>query len=148
MMSGSGPEFTVVAANNGLTISAAPPTPWYKNPCVTKAIAKGALSTGIDAIGLIPGGGAVSAELSLFNGAAAVSNGTAILGRLQLGAGIITAANGASDTSGLGAIQTVAGVGGIVAGVAKAAPVVGQVLSGISVGLDLIGTGMNIAQCY
>jgi RHS repeat-associated protein len=136
------------AANNGLTVSAAPPTPWYKNPCVTKAIAKGALSTGIDAIGLIPGGGAVSAELSLFNGAAAVSNGTAILGRLQLGAGIITAANGASDTSGLGAIQTVAGVGGIVAGVAKATPVVGQVLSGISVGLDLIGTGMNIAQCY
>jgi hypothetical protein len=137
-----------LAANNGLTISAAPPTPWYKNPCVTKAIAKGALSTGIDAIGLIPRGGAVSAELSLFNGAAAVSNGTAILGRLQLGAGIITAANGASDTSGLGAIQTVAGVGGIVAGVAKATPVVGQVLSGISVGLDLIGTGMNIAQCY
>jgi hypothetical protein len=87
------------AANNGLTISAAPPTPWYKNPCVTKAIAKGALSTGIDAIGLIPGGGAVSAELSLFHGAAAVSNGTAILGRVQLGAGIITAANGASNTS-------------------------------------------------
>ncbi len=75
----------VVAANNGLTISAAPPTPWYKNPCVTKAIAKGALSTGIDAIGLIPGGGAVSEGLSLFHGAAAVSNGTAILGRVQLG---------------------------------------------------------------
>jgi len=142
---------TTLAANNGLTISAAPATPWYKrykNPCVTKAIAKGALSTFIDAIGLIPGGGAVSAELSLFNGAAAVSNGTAILGRLQLGAGIITTANGASDTSPLGAIQTVAGVGGIVAGVAKATPVVGQVLSGISVGLDLIGTGLNIAQCY
>jgi hypothetical protein len=67
---------------------------------------------------------------------------------LQLGAGIITTANGASDTSALGAFQTVAGVGGIVVGVAKAAPVVGQVLSGISVGLDLIGTGMNIAQCY
>jgi hypothetical protein len=105
MMSGSGPEFTVVAANNGLTISAAPPTPWYKNPCVTKAIAKGALSTGIDAIGLIPGGGAVSEELSLFNGAAAVSNGTAILGRLQLGAGIITTANGASNSSPLGVAQ-------------------------------------------
>jgi hypothetical protein len=35
------------AANNGLTICAAPHLPWYKNPCVTKAIAKGALSTGI-----------------------------------------------------------------------------------------------------
>lgn len=112
------------------------------------ALAKGGVSTLIDGIGLLPGGGAISAEFSLFNGAAAVSNGTAILGRVQLGAGIITTANGASDASPLGAIQTVAGVGGIVAGAAKAAPVVGQVLSGISVGLDLIGTGINIAKCY
>jgi hypothetical protein len=89
MMSGSGPEFTVVAANNGLTISAAPPTPWYKNPCVTKAIAKGALSTGIDAIGLIPGGGAVSEGVSLFHGGWPtftffVKVGTISVGRSQL----------------------------------------------------------------
>ena len=134
-------------ANNGLTISAAPPNPWYKNPCIQKALAKGALSAGIDAIGLIPGGGAVSEGLSLFHGAAAVSNGTAILGRVQLGAGIITAANGASNTSQLGLAQTALGVGGIVAGVAKAAPVFGQVLSGVSVIVDFVGTGMEIAQC-
>jgi RHS repeat-associated protein len=135
------------SANNGLTISAAPPTPWYKNPCIQKALAKGALSAGIDAIGLIPGGGAVSEGLSLFHGAAAVSNGTAILGRVQLGAGIITTANGASNTSQLGFAQTALGVGGIVAGVAKAAPVVGQVLSGLSVVGDFVGTGMEIAEC-
>ena len=103
---------------------------------------------GHPAIGLIPGGGAVSEGFSLFNGAAAVSNGTAILGRVQLGAGIITTANGASDTSALGATQTALGVGGIVLGVAKVTPVAGQIISGISVGLDLVGTGLNIAQCY
>jgi RHS repeat-associated protein len=128
-------------------IISASKTSWYKNPCIQKALAKGALSAGIDAIGLIPGGGAVSAELSLFRGAAAVSNGTAILGRVQLGAGIITTANGASNTSQLGVAQTALGVGGIVAGVAKAAPVVGQVLSGLAVVGDFVGTGMEIAQC-
>jgi hypothetical protein len=137
-----------VAANNGLTIGAAPSTPWYKNPCIQKALAKGAVSAGIDLIGTLPGGGVVSAEFSLFNGAAAVSNGTAILGRVQLGAGIITTANGASNASPLGVVQTVAGVGGIVASVAKATPVVGQVLSGASFVLDLVGTGMEIAQCH
>jgi hypothetical protein len=142
-----GGSFNGNAANNGATISAAPPTPWYKNPCIQKALAKGALSALIDGIGLFPGGGVVSAELSLFHGAAAVSNGTAILGRVQLGAGIITTANGASNTSQLGLAQTALGVGGIVAGVAKAAPVVGQVLSGLSVVGDFVGTGMEIAQC-
>ena len=136
------------AANNGFTISAAPSTPWYKNPCIQKALAKGAVSAGIDAIGLIPGGGAVSEGLSLFHGAAAVSNGTAILGRVQLGAGIITTANGASNTSPLGVTQTALGVGGIVAGVAKAAPVVGQVISGLSVVGDFVGTGLELAQCH
>lgn len=92
-------EQPAFAANNGLTISAAPPTPWYKNQCIQKALAKGLVSAGIDAIGLIPGGGAVSEGLSLFHGAAAVSNGTAILGRVRLGAGIITTANGASNIS-------------------------------------------------
>jgi|HubBroStandDraft_6_1064221.scaffolds.fasta_scaffold236049_3 hypothetical protein len=137
-----------VAANNGLTISAAPPTPWYKNPCIQKALAKGGASALIDGIGLFPAGGAVSAGFSLFHGAAAVSNGTAILGRVQLAAGIITTANGASNTSQLGTFQTALGVGGIVAGVAKAAPVVGQVISGFSVVGDFVGTGMEIAQCH
>jgi hypothetical protein len=36
----------LVAPNNG--------TPWYHNSCVTSALGKGALSAGVDAIGLIP----------------------------------------------------------------------------------------------
>src|SRR5208337_2853306 len=33
-----------IAANNGLTISAAPPLPWYKNSCITSALGAGALN--------------------------------------------------------------------------------------------------------
>lgn len=48
------------AANNGPTISAAPRLPWYKNPCITGALSAGALSVGIDSIGLIPEAGGVA----------------------------------------------------------------------------------------
>jgi hypothetical protein len=41
-----------VAPNNG--------TPWYQNACVQSALAKGAASTAIDAVGLLPEGGAVA----------------------------------------------------------------------------------------
>jgi hypothetical protein len=63
----------VVAPNNG--------TPWYKNPCVQSAFAKDAASTAIDAVGLLPEGGAVAGAFSLWHGAAGVSNGIKILQR-------------------------------------------------------------------
>ena len=84
----------VVAPNNG--------TPWYKNPCVQSALAKGAASTAIDAVGLIPEGGAVAGAFSLWHGAAGVSNGINILQRVKFGAGIISTASAGSDASGDG----------------------------------------------
>lgn len=42
------------------TIRAAEAQPWYKNSCIMSALGKGALTVGIDALGLIPEGGGVS----------------------------------------------------------------------------------------
>ena len=129
-------------------------TPWYKNPCIQSALAKGAASTALDAVGLLPEGGAVSAAFSLWHGAAGVSNGTKILERVQFGAGLISTANAGSDVSGsegafsLSGAQALTGAATIGAGLLKAAPVVGQVLSGISVAGDLYGTYKAVAGCH
>jgi hypothetical protein len=108
--------------------------PFYKNPCIQSALAKGAASTAIDAIGLLPEGGAVAGAFSLYHGAAGVSNGINILSRVQFGAAIISTAS--------------AGFASIGAGLAKLTPVVGQVLSGISVAEDLYGTYKAVAGCH
>jgi hypothetical protein len=76
--------------------------PFYKNPCITSALAKGAGSTVIDAVGLLPEGGAVASAFSLFHGAAGVSNGGKILERAQFGAALISTANAGSDVQGGG----------------------------------------------
>jgi RHS repeat-associated protein len=128
------------APNNG--------TPWYKNSCVTSALAKGAASAGIDAIGLLPEGGVVSAALSGFHGAAGVSNGTNILQRVQMGAGLIGTANSASGSNVFAGLQAGVGVVGIAKALGAAIPVAGQVIAGVSVGLDIVGTGMEIANCH
>jgi RHS repeat-associated protein len=135
----------ITAPNNG--------TPWYKNPCVQSALAKGAASTAIDAVGLLPEGGAVAGAFSLFHGAAGVSNGINILSRVQFGAAIISTASAGSDASGDGAFslagaQLATGFASIGAGLAKATPIVGQVLSGISVAEDLYGTYKAVAGCH
>jgi hypothetical protein len=137
---------TVVAPSNA--------TLWYKNPCIQSALAKGAASTALDAVGLLPEGGAVSAAFSLWHGAAGVSNGTKILERVQFGAALISTANAGSDVSGsegafsLSGAQALTGAATIGAGLLKAAPVVGQVLSGISVAGDLYGTYKAVAGCH
>jgi RHS repeat-associated protein len=133
------------APNNG--------TPWYKNPCVQSALAKGAASTAIDAVGLLPEGGAVAGAFSLWHGAAGVSNGIKILQRVKFGAGIISAASAGSDASQDGALslagaQLATGFASIGAGLAKAAPIVGQALSAASVLEDLYGTYQAVAACH
>jgi len=117
------------------------------------ALAKGAASTAIDAVGLLPEGGAVAGAFSLWHGAAGVSNGINILARVQIGAAIISTASAGSDASGDGAYslagtQLATGFASIGAGLAKATPIVGQVLSGISVAEDLYGTYKAVAGCH
>jgi RHS repeat-associated protein len=92
---------TPSAPSSGGSSNGAPSngTPWYKNPCVQSAVAKGAASTAIDAVGLLPEGGAVAGAFSLWHGAAGVSNGINILSRVQFGAAIISTASAGSDAS-------------------------------------------------
>jgi RHS repeat-associated protein len=128
-------------------------TPWYKNPCVQSALAKGAGSTAIDAVGLLPEGGAVAGAFSLWHGAAGVSNGINILARVQFGAAIISTASAGSDASGDGAYslagaQLATGFASIGVGLAKAAPILGQALSAASVLEDLYGTYQAVAGCH
>lgn len=128
-------------------------TPLYKNPCIQSALAKGAASTALDAVGLLPEGGAVAGAFSLWHGAAGVSNGIKILQRVKFGVGIISTANAGSDASQDGALslagaQLATGFASIGAGLAKATPIVGQVLSGISVAEDLYGTYKAVAGCH
>jgi hypothetical protein len=127
---------TFVAANNE--------TPWYKNPCVQSALAKGAGSAALDAVGLLPEGGAVSAAFSLFRGAAGVSNGTKMLQNVKMGAGLISTASSGSDGNWFGGVT---GAASIAASLGKAAPVYGQILSGISLAGDVYSTYKAVAGC-
>jgi RHS repeat-associated protein len=133
----------------------APATPWYKNPCVQNALLKGAATAGLDAIGLIPEGGAVAGAFSLFHGAAGVSNGTNILGRVALGGSLISTGVSLSDASGpnggatsFAAFQTGVNALGIAKTLFEAIPVAGQVIAAVAVVGDLVGAGLEIADCH
>jgi hypothetical protein len=137
-----------------LVVAPSNATPWYKNPCIQRALAKGAASTALDAVGLLPEVGAVSAVFSLWHGAAGVSNGTKILERVQFGAALISTTNAGSGVSGsersfsISSAQALTGAAAIGAGLAKAAPIVGQVISAISVAEDLFETYEAVAGCH
>lgn len=133
------------APNNG--------TPWYHNSCITSALLKGAGSTALDAVGLIPEGGVVAGAFSLWNGAAGISNGTKLLQGVKVGAAIVSTAYAGSDASGgsgafsVAGAQAFTGVASVGASLARATPVVGQVLSGLAVAEDLYGTYKAVANC-
>ena len=129
-------------------------TPWYNNSCITNALLKGAATAGLDAIGTLPEGGVISAAFSGFHGAAGVSNGINIWGRVAFGAALISTASAGSEASGnsggvsLAGVQALTGVATIGVGLAKAAPIVGQALSAASVLEDLYGTYQAVAGCH
>jgi hypothetical protein len=152
MTSGSTDTMEVAACAFGIAPNNA--TPRYKNPCVTSALAKGAASTALDSVGLLPEGGAVASAFSLWHGAAGISNGGKILERVQFGAAIISTANAGSDVQGsegafsLSGAQLATGAAAIGAGLLRSAPIVGQVISGISVAEDLYGTYKAVTGCH
>ena len=119
-------------------------TPWYQNPCVQSALAKGAATTSLDSVGLLPDGGAVSAAFSLWQGAAGVSNGTKMLQNVKMGAVLISTASSGSDSNWFGGVT---GAASIAASLGKAAPVYGQILSGISLAGDVYSTYKAVAGC-
>jgi hypothetical protein len=105
-------------------------------------------------VGLLPEGGAVASAFSLWHGAAGISNGGKILERVQFGAAIISTAHAGSDVQGsegafsLSGAQLATGAAAIGAGLLRSAPIVGQVISGISVAEDLYGTYKAVAGCH
>ena len=132
-------------------------TPWYKNPCVQSALAKGAASTALDAIGTLPEGGTVAAAFSLWHGAAGVSNGNKILGRVAFAGGLISTAGASHDlqepqestlSTTVTGLQVAAGGAGIAKGLIEDIPVAGQVFAAVSVGLDILGTGVEVYNCH
>jgi hypothetical protein len=138
----------VDAPNNG--------NPWYKS-CTAQALAKGAGTTVLDAIGIIPEGGTISAAFSLWHGAAGVSNGIKIQGRVAFAGGLVSTifatndlqgSNGVDASSVVSGLQAVAGGAGVAKGLAEDIPVAGQVIAAGATALDLIGTGLEVAKCY
>jgi RHS repeat-associated protein len=119
------------------------PTPWYQT-CTAKAIGGFALDAGIDAIGLLPEGGALSKAIGNYagyRGIVATQQGTKALQGVKFGAGIVTTGLGAENTSWMGAGKTVVGVAGLV-------PVLGQAAAAVSIVLDGVQAGLEIAKCY
>ena len=112
-------------------------TSWYQNTCIQSALGKGAGSTALDAVGLLPEGGAFSAAFSLWHGAAGVSNGTKILQGVKAGAGIVSTASGLKEGS---AASVAFGVAGFIPGAGQAAAMG-------SIGVDIYKTGMAVSQC-
>jgi len=112
--------------------------------CLGDALKSNGLSLAFDAVGLIPAGGSASAAFSLFHGAAGISNGTSILNRVKMGAGIVGTASSSNDGNTYG---TVVGVASIGAAVGKAAPVYGQILSGLALAGDAYKTYKDQGAC-
>jgi len=77
--------------------------------------------------------------------------GKKTLGAVQMGAGIVSTGSSGSDASGTGGglsgFQTGVGIVGIAKSLGAPIPVVGSVIAGISVGLDFVGTAVEIANC-
>jgi hypothetical protein len=119
--------------------------------CLGDALKSNGLSLALDAVGLIPAGGSASAAFSLFHGAAGISNGTNILSRVQVGAGLIgtASAGNAVQNGGNNLDQAALVTGGlsIAAALGKAAPVYGQLLSLGSLGIDLAKTYQAQSAC-
>ena len=102
------------------------------------------MDAGIDAVGLLPEGGALSKAIGNYagyRGIVAAQQETKALQGVKLGTGIVTTNLGAEDTSWIGVGKTIAGVAGFV-------PVLGQAAAAVSIVLDGVQAGLEIAKCY
>jgi len=115
--------------------------------CIMGALGSGLLHVGIDAIGLIPEGGLVSRLIDRALDFRGIVAGNQTIGAVQMATGISTTGLGASETSSTGLISTGLGVGGIAATLGGALPIVGQLISGLSILNDLYGSGKAVANC-
>ena len=134
----------VVAANNGLNIGAAPHLPWYKNPCVTSALGAGALSVGIDSIGLIPEAGGLARVIGHqagYVGVVADQLGSRVVGAVGASTSTVNGLAGLGDTSTTGLLSTGLTIAGFVPGLGQGAAI-GSIL------VDTYKTAKAIGQCH
>lgn len=117
--------------------------PWYKNSCVTGALEQGALSAGVDAIGLIPEAGGISRVIGHqagYVGIVADRYGAKVLGAVRTGGGIGQVGLGLSDASPQGLLSTGLAILSFV-------PAFGQGIALAQIGFDAIKTGIAVARC-
>ncbi len=129
------------AANNGLLSKL---KSLANNPCVTSALGKGALSVGVDAIGLIPEAGGIARMIGHqagYVGVVADQVGFKVVDAFGKSTGTVNGLAGLSDTSPQGLISTGLTVAGFIPGL-------GQLAAGASIVNDAIKTGIEIAQCH
>jgi hypothetical protein len=134
----------VLAANNGATIGAAPPTPWYKNSCITSALGAGALSLGVDAIGLIPEAGGIARVIGHqagYVGVVADQTGAGVIKAFGGSTSAVQGLNGLFDTSPEGLLSTGLTVAGFIPGA-------GQVASIGSIIVDSYKIAKAVGQCH
>ena len=136
-------RFSDEVKDSGLRLESAPSAPWYENACLTDALKIGALTVGVDAIGLIPEGG----------GAKTIARGIGHWGNYrgivadQFGAKVIHQAGGVSNTLTLtGGLRDADWVS-IGVGVAGFVPVLGQAAAGASIVWDGVKTWKSIQAC-
>ena len=142
--------------NTVATISAAPPTPWYKNSCITTALGNAVLKVGIDVIGLIPEAEGFTKAFENTAGyqlARAIGNSAGYQGVVATqygmkvvaqGKGAIAMVNGAfglGDTSVDGLISAGLTIAGFVPGLGQGAAV-------FSIFHDAYVTAKAVGQCY
>lgn len=130
----------------GLHIRAFAPsngTPWYQNTCITSALGKGALSAGIDAIGLIPEAGDISRIIGHqagYVGVVADQAGYSVVNAVGKSTSTVQGLNGLFDTSPQGLISDGFTVAGFIPGLGQASAI-GSII------MDTYKTAKAIGQC-
>jgi len=113
--------------------------------CGAKALLGGLAHVAVDAIGLVPGGGAVSAV---------ANDGEVLFKGFEASASAASTAFGAFDTSpggltatGLGVTATAINVAKLAEGVSEAIPVIGQVVAAVSIIVDIYNAVQDYREC-
>jgi RHS repeat-associated protein len=115
----------------------------FQNPCITDALKAGALSAGLDAVGLILEAGGFARMIGHgagYRGVVADQLDASIINAFNTPASAMSGATNASDTSASGLTSTALTIAGFI-------PALGEVASGASLVLDTYKTINAIGQC-
>ncbi|MDE3106184.1 MAG: RHS repeat-associated core domain-containing protein [Acidobacteriota bacterium] len=112
--------------------------------CVSGALLSNAVSVGIDAVGLIPEAGGVARFIGNqagYRGVVADQLGAKVIGAFGKSTSTVNGLASITDTSALGLTSTALTIAGFIPGL-------GQISSGLSLGVDLYKTYKAVSACY